>query len=52
MTSGLCHSMCFHYKHVKSGHHRRFAGGPIVARDWMLAGFLALWLKSTEKRCK
>ena len=36
-------------KHVKSGHHRpasktpselRFAGGPIVARDWILAGHI------------
>ena len=36
-------------KHVKSGHYRpasktpserRFAGGPIVARDWILAGHI------------
>ena len=36
-------------KHVKSGHNRRasktpserrFAGGPIVARDWILAGHI------------
>ena len=38
-------------KHVKSGHYqpasktpseRRFAGGPIVARDWILAGHITL----------
>ena len=40
-------SQCVPSKYLKSDHHRpvretpsewRFAGGPIVARDWMLAG--------------
>ena len=42
-----CSPLQVHRKHVNSGHYRpssetpsewRFAGGPIVARDWMLAG--------------
>ena len=40
----------YHSKNVKAGHYRpasetpsewRFADGPIVTRDWMLAGVLA-----------
>ena len=44
--------------HVKSGHYRsvsetpsewRFAGGPIVARDWILAGFtLGSYIKQKQ----